>query len=125
MAWAKSPSTPEEIYETKPKKHKTLEEIENKAEAKRACRTQDKLFRKIILLIKTNWDHNNKTMLPGPTAAVSDSKSDNNNANPIHKVHTFVKDVTDPHYPKSTRHAFPLSRQIGNQPPHRSRQLVG
>jgi len=82
------------------RKHKTMEEIENKAEAKWVCLTQDKLFRKIISLITTARDHNNELMLPSPTAAVSDSESNNNNANPIYKIYKFIKDVTYPHYPK-------------------------
>ena len=95
-------------------KCKTLDEIEGKAEAKRVCLTQNKLLRKIMSLITTHRDNNREALPPNTTAAISDSERDNNDANPIYKVHTFVKSVSYHHYPRSTRRAFSLSRSVIN-----------
>jgi len=95
-------------------KRKTLDEIENKVEAKRVCITQNKLIGKIVSMIATYQTNNTEALLPSTNTPISDSESDNNDANPIYKLHTFVKDIAYPHYPKSTRRAFSLSRSVTN-----------
>jgi len=96
-------------------KRKTLGEIEHKVEAKRVCITQEKLIGKISLLLATYQNNDAGDALQVTTTTISDNDSDNNNdANPIYKLHTFVKNVTYPHAPKSTRRAFTLPRSVIN-----------
>ena len=95
-------------------KRKTLDEIEHKVEAKQACITQDKLVGKIAALIATFQTNNARATLQTVNAPIRDNESDNNKADPIGKLHTFVKDIVHPHYPKSTCCTFSLSRWVIN-----------
>jgi len=93
---------------------KTLDEIKHKVEAKRVCITQEKLIGKIASMITAFQTNNAGDTLQAMNAQISDNKSDNNDANPIYRLHTFVKNVMYPHYPKSTRRTFSLSRSVIN-----------
>jgi len=96
-------------------KRKTLDEIEQKVEAKRVCITQEKLIGKITSLLTTFQNNDAGDTLQVTTAQISDNESDNNDStNPIYRLHTFVKSVVYPHPPKSTRCAFTLARSVIN-----------
>jgi len=96
-------------------KCKTLDKIEHKVEAKRVCITQEKLIGKITSLLTTYQNNDAGDALQVTNVTISDNDSDNNNdTNPIYKLHTFVKNVTYPHSPKSTRRAFTLARSVIN-----------
>jgi len=96
-------------------KRKTLDEIEHKVEAKRVCITQEKLIGKIMSLLTTYQNNDAGDALQVTNVTISRNDSDNNNdANSIYKLHTFVKNVTYPHSPKSTRRAFALARLVIN-----------
>jgi len=96
-------------------KRKTMDEMEHKVEAKRVCITQEKLIGKITSLLTTYQTNDAGDALQVTNVTVSDNDSDNNNdTNPIYKLHTFVKNVTYPHSPKSTRRAFTLPRSVIN-----------
>jgi len=95
-------------------KRKTLDEIEHKVEANRVCITQEKLIGKITSLLTTFQNNDARDTLQVTNVTISDNESDNNDANPIYKLHTFVKNVVYPHSPKSTRRAFTLARSVIN-----------
>jgi len=65
-------------------------------------------------MITTFQTNNAGAILQTTNAQISDNESDNNDANPIYRLHTFVRNVVYPHYPKSTRRAFSLSRSVIN-----------
>jgi len=96
-------------------KRKTLDEIEHKVKAKQVCVTQEKLIGKITSLLTTYQNNDAGDALQVTNVTISDNDSNNNNdTNPIYKLHTFVKNVTYPHSPKSTRRAFTLARSVIN-----------
>jgi len=78
------------------------------------CITQEKLIGKIASLLATFQNNDAGDTLQITNVTISDYESDNNDTNPIYKLHTFVKNVVYPHSPKSTQRAFTLARSVIN-----------
>ncbi len=104
------------VSATSYQKCKTLIEMEGKIEAKRVCIKQNKFMSKIISLATTFQDDNKESSPTNANTLISESESDKPDANQveIYKLHTFTKDITYPHNPKSTRRAFNLPWTVIN-----------